>query len=115
VTFNSKVLRDLLKARSLTQASLSERLGMEFESLREELRREPEPKQGILQAIAKDLAVPPFVFYMKEAPPLHDILPDFRSETPGPSPKSRDTIEAVQLAEGLHLCCLLLQMCLLVK
>lgn len=102
MTYNSKVLRDVLKARALTPAQLSQRLHIDLKILESELQRDPEPKQGILQAIARDLAVPSFVFYMKEAPPLHDILPDYRSATPSASPKSRGTIETVQLAEGIQ-------------
>jgi Zn-dependent peptidase ImmA (M78 family) len=39
---------------------------------------------------------------MQSAPPLHDILPDFRSEASATSAKSRETVEAIQVAEGLQ-------------
>jgi len=91
-----------LKARSLTRAALSDRLGITVADLEDELQREPEPGQGILNDIAKELALPPFVFYMRETPPLHDILPDFRSATPAPSAKSRSATEAIQFAASIQ-------------
>jgi Zn-dependent peptidase ImmA (M78 family) len=91
-----------LRARSLTQRELSQRLKLKPEQLERELQREPEPKQSILNDIAKELAIPSFVLLMQKIPPLHDVIPDFRSEHPAPSPKSRATIETIQLAEGVQ-------------
>jgi Zn-dependent peptidase ImmA (M78 family) len=86
----------------MTRSQLSDRLGIEREQLDEELKRKPEPRQGFLNAVARELALPPFLFFMQTAPPLHDILPDFRSEASATSAKSRETIEAIQVAEGLQ-------------
>jgi transcriptional regulator with XRE-family HTH domain len=102
VAYNPNILRDVLRARSLTLGQLSERLGMERKNLEHELQSTPEPKQGILNNIAKELALPPFMFFMKEAPPLHDVIPDYRSSTPSPSAKLRGTIESIQFAEGIQ-------------
>jgi Zn-dependent peptidase ImmA (M78 family) len=102
VAYNPNILRDVLRARSLTYSQLSQRLGIKLEDLERELRREPEPKQGILNDIAKELVLPPFVFFMREMPPLHDVIPDFRSETPAPSAKSKATIESIQFAGGIQ-------------
>ena len=52
--------------------------------------------------IAKELALPPFVFFMKAAPLLNDVIPDFRSAEPGPSPKSRATTESIQFAAAVQ-------------
>ncbi len=102
MAYNPNILRDVLRARSLTHGQLSQRLGINVQDLERELRREPEPKQGILNDIAKELALPPFVFFMTKTPSLHDVIPDFRSETPIASAKSKATIESIQLAEGVQ-------------
>lgn len=86
----------------MTRSQLSNRLGIQRDQFDEELKRKPEPRQGFLNAVARELALPPFVFFMQSAPPLHDILPDFRSEASATSAKSRETIEAIQVAEGLQ-------------
>jgi transcriptional regulator with XRE-family HTH domain len=102
VDYNPSILPDLLRARSLTQSQLSKRLGMPSSDLERELERTPEPRQGILNSIAKELVLPSFVFYMQKPPPLHDIIPDFRSERPDLTAKSRETIESIQFAEGIQ-------------
>jgi Zn-dependent peptidase ImmA (M78 family) len=96
------MLRDVLRARSLSRAALSERLGIKLEDLERELGRKPEPRQGILNDIAKELALPPFVFFMKAAPRLNDVIPDFRSAKPGPTPKTKATIESIQFAAAVQ-------------
>jgi transcriptional regulator with XRE-family HTH domain len=55
VAYNPNILRDVLRARSLTREQLSQRLGINVTQLEAELRREPEPRQGILNKIAKEL------------------------------------------------------------
>jgi Zn-dependent peptidase ImmA (M78 family) len=102
VDYNPNILREALKARSLTQSQLSQRLGMDPPELERELRREPEPRQGLLNNIAKELSLPPFIFYMERTPPLQEIILDFRSPHPAPRAKSRETIESIQFAEGVQ-------------
>jgi Zn-dependent peptidase ImmA (M78 family) len=102
VAYNPNILRDALKARSLTQSQLSQRLGINLPELERELRREPEPRQGLLNTIAKELSLPPFVFFMERTPPLHEVIPDFRSSNPAPKAKSRATINSIQFAEGVQ-------------
>ena len=102
MAYNPNILREVLRARSLTQRQLSQRLRIELSELEAELRRAPEPRQGILNTIAKELALPPFVFFMERRPQLSDVIPDFRSAHPGPSAKSRLTIESIQFAEGIQ-------------
>jgi Zn-dependent peptidase ImmA (M78 family) len=102
VTYNPDILRDVLRARSLSRSTLSERLGIKLQDLESDLQRQPEPRQNILNDIARELALPPFVFFMKKVPPLHDSIADFRSGTPGPSPKSRATIESIQFATAIQ-------------
>lgn len=100
--YNPQVLENVLRERALTAEELSERIGIKFRDLEEELSREPGPRQGILNSIAYELALPPYVFYMEEAPRLEDVIPDFRSERPQASAKSRETIESIQLAAGIQ-------------
>jgi Zn-dependent peptidase ImmA (M78 family) len=102
VAYNPNILREALKARSLTQSQLSERLRINLPELERELRREPEPRQSLLNSIAKELCLPPFVFYMERSPPLHEVIPDFRAANPAPNAKSRQTIESIQFAEGVQ-------------
>lgn len=102
MTYNPTILQEALKARSLTQRLLSQRLGIEPAKLQRELRRDPEPRQGLLNAIAKELSLPPFVFFMERTPPLHEDLPDFRAANPVPSAKTRETIQSILFAEGVQ-------------
>lgn len=100
--YNPNILREVLRARSLTRRQLSERIGLAPVDLESELSREPEPRQGILNSIARELALPPFVFFMERTPALHDVIPDFRAPNPAPTAKTRQTIEAIQFAEGVQ-------------
>jgi Zn-dependent peptidase ImmA (M78 family) len=101
VAYNPTILSDLLKARSLTRSQLSSRLGLAIREFDRQLGV-PQPRQGLLNNIAKELAMPPFVFFMEHAPPLHAVLPDFRSPEPAPAAKSKETLEAIQFAEGVQ-------------
>jgi Zn-dependent peptidase ImmA (M78 family) len=56
----------------------------------------------LLKALARELVLPPFAFYMKHLPRLEEPIPDFRSPTPEPSVQSRETIEAINLARGIQ-------------
>jgi Zn-dependent peptidase ImmA (M78 family) len=102
VTYNPDILRDALKARSLTQSQLSKRLGIEPLELERELRRQPEPQQGLLNDIARELSLPSFVFFMQKTPTLHQVIADFRSPNPAPKAKDRETIQSIQFAEGIQ-------------
>lgn len=102
MAYNPNILPEVLKARSLSRRQLSERLGLDAANLDEELSRTPEPRQGILKNIARELALPPFIFFMERLPSLHDVIPDFRSSQPAPRAKCRETVEAIQFAEGIQ-------------
>jgi hypothetical protein len=39
---------------------------------------------------------------MERTPPLHEVIPDFRSQRPAPKVKTRETIESIQFAEGIQ-------------
>ncbi len=102
MAYNPNILREALQARRLTSAQLSKRLGIDPTEFNRELRREPEPKQDLLRSLARELGLPPFAFYMAHLPKLEEAIPDFRSPTPEPGAKSRETIEAIKLAEGIQ-------------
>jgi Zn-dependent peptidase ImmA (M78 family) len=102
VAYNPNILPDVLRVRSLTRERLSQRLAIDPPQLDAELRREPEPRQGILNDIAKELAVPPFIFFMERSPEFRDVLPDFRAPIPTPRAKSRETTESIHFAEGIQ-------------
>ena len=75
---------------------------MDPAELSRELRRDPEPKSDLLRSVARELVLPPFAFYMQRLPTLEEAIPDFRSVIPEPAAKSRQTIEAIKLAEGIQ-------------
>jgi Zn-dependent peptidase ImmA (M78 family) len=102
VTYNPQVLSEALRARSLSRSQLSKRLGIKLEDLERELRREPIPKQSILNDIADELALPAFVFFMEKPPRLSGTIPDFRSQNPGPAALEKATIQSIQFAEGVQ-------------
>jgi len=102
VAYNPNILQEALRARRLTPAKLSERLGMDPAELSRELKRDPEPKSDLLRSVARELVLPPFAFYMQRLPTLEEAIPDFRSPVPEPGAKSRETIEAIRLAEGIQ-------------
>lgn len=102
MTYRSSVLQDILRARSLTQAGLSSRLGLTPEALQDELDREPQPRTGLLKEIANELAVPEFVFFMEQTPTIGGRIPDFRSTHPKTSPLARETTESIQLASSIQ-------------
>jgi Zn-dependent peptidase ImmA (M78 family) len=102
VAYNPSILPNLLRARSLTADQLSLRLKIEPSELQRELGRDPEPGQGILNRIAKELAIPSFTFFMERAPSLHDVIPDFRSPNAAPTAKTKETIQSIQFAEGVQ-------------
>lgn len=101
MAYNPNILPDVLRSRALSKKELSARLGLSRDTLDGELRK-PEPRQTLLNDIAKELALPVFVFFMEKPPPLSDVLPDFRSPSPSPTAKSRQTLEAIQLAESIQ-------------
>ncbi|MEY9591407.1 Zn-dependent peptidase ImmA (M78 family) [Bradyrhizobium yuanmingense] len=75
---------------------------MDPTELSRELRRDPEPKSDLLRSVARELVLPAFAFYMERLPKLEEAIPDFRSANPEPAAKSRETIEAIRLAEGIQ-------------
>jgi len=105
MTYNPEILQDILRARSLNRTILSERLGLQRNELDAALSREPEPKHSLLNKIARELALPAFVFYMAETPPIVEGIPDFRLPSPAVTQKSRQTIEAIQLARAIQRAC----------
>jgi len=102
MTYNPSILAEVMRARSLSASALSKRLGLSIDSLREELDRDPEPTQKLLNSIAKELALPAFVFFMQKTPSIGEIIPDFRSAHPVPSPKYPATIQKIQLAATIQ-------------
>jgi Zn-dependent peptidase ImmA (M78 family) len=102
VAYNPRILQEALQARRLTRDGLAQRLGKRSEELDRELDRSPEPRQSLLNDIAKELALPEFAFFMNEALPLQDLIPDFRSAKPAPSPKSKSTVKSIQFAAAIQ-------------
>src|SRR5690242_12864292 len=95
-TFNRSVLQAALRSRSLTEEALSQRTGYSFSEFEHEIERGP--AQSLVSAISKELSVPSFMFYMKEAPSFENNVLDFRHPEPQATAKSRTTIETIQIA-----------------
>lgn len=95
MAYNPNILSKILSTRFLSTEQLSDRLQIAPAELSRELDREPEPGQGILNRIAKELGVPPYSFFMEKAPALHDVLPDFRSSTAKPAAKMKETVQSI--------------------
>lgn len=102
MSYNPGILPHLLQVRSITPRQLSARLGIEAAELASELQRKPNPKQTLLNDIAKELALPVFYFFAENLPDLKDVLPDFRSENPVATAKARETVESIQFARGIQ-------------
>jgi Zn-dependent peptidase ImmA (M78 family)/transcriptional regulator with XRE-family HTH domain len=102
VAYNQRALDAALQARSLTHGQLSRRLDIDSSQLERELQRKPEPRQGLLNRIAGELALPVFTFFMDQAPRVDDPLPDYRSEQPKHTAKEKETIKAIQLAHAVQ-------------
>ncbi|MCW2272731.1 ImmA/IrrE family metallo-endopeptidase [Rhodoblastus acidophilus] len=100
--FNASVFKAVLEARNQTIKSIAARLEQHESDLAEQLRSDEGPKRSTLAAMARELAVPTFVFYMDEAPPLRAAIPDFRLETPTFRANSRETLEAIEVARRVQ-------------
>ncbi|MGH0213681.1 ImmA/IrrE family metallo-endopeptidase [Sinorhizobium meliloti] len=81
---------------------LSKRLQMDVAELRREIEAKPEPRLGVIGKIARELSLPKFAFFMSRVPELNGALPDFRSDQPDETQKSRPTVEAIQLAQTVQ-------------
>lgn len=92
----------VLQARGLSLAEVSLRLGIAKEELEAELVREGGPGIGTLNDVARELAVPSFVFFMEELPEIASGLPDFRRAKPQDAPVSRQTIEVIDMARQIQ-------------
>ena len=101
-SFNKIVLEAALRARSLSEERLSARTGYSIAEFREQLARQKGPSQSLLNSVAKELAVPPFIFFMTAPPPLVDNLVDFRHPNPTATEKSRATTESIQVAHSIQ-------------
>ncbi|MER9236418.1 ImmA/IrrE family metallo-endopeptidase [Mesorhizobium sp. M0622] len=86
----------------MSTGDLSKRLQMDVGELRSEIEEKPEPGLGVLGKIARELSLPRFAFFMSQAPELNGVLPDFRSDQPDETQKSRQTVEAIQFAQTVQ-------------
>lgn len=86
----------------MSMRDLSKRLQMDIADLRSEVEDKPEPGLGVIGKIARELSLPKFAFFMSRPPELHEALPDFRSEDPHETQKSRQTVEVIQFAQSVQ-------------
>jgi Zn-dependent peptidase ImmA (M78 family) len=100
--FNRAVLSAALESRRLSERSLSDRAGISYADFQRELDRESGPSQSLLDALGRELSIPPFMFYMREVPSFESNILDFRHPDPASTAKSRSTIESIQIAEAIQ-------------
>lgn len=81
---------------------LSKRLQMDVADLRSEVEGKSEPGLGVIGKIARELSLPKFAFFMSRLPELNGALPDFRSDEPNETQKSRQTVDVIQFAQGVQ-------------
>lgn len=86
----------------MSMRDLSKRLQMDVADLRSEVEDKPEPGLGVIGKIARELSLPKFAFFMSRPPELHGALPDFRSDHPVETQKSRQTVEVIQFAQSVQ-------------
>ncbi|WP_093805926.1 ImmA/IrrE family metallo-endopeptidase [Stappia sp. ES.058] len=86
----------------MSLGELSKRLGIDIAVLRNEVEGKSEPKFGLIGKIAHELSLPKYAFFMSRPPHLNETLPDFRSNQPESNLKSRQTVEAIQFAQGIQ-------------
>lgn len=86
----------------MSMRDLSTRLQMDIADLRSEVEDNPEPGLGVIGKIARELSLPKFAFFMSRPPELNGALPDFRSEEPDETQKSRQTVEVIQFAQSVQ-------------
>lgn len=102
VGYNSAILPEILRTRSMTSSQLARALDYTEDELEEALSREPQPSSKVLSDIAKKLAISEIVFFMAEAPRIPENLPDFRSANPTASSKDAQTIKAIQMVQEIQ-------------
>jgi Zn-dependent peptidase ImmA (M78 family) len=100
--FNRAVLKAVLDSRRLSERTLSDRAGLSYTDFLRELDREHGPSQSFISSLARELSIPSFMFYMREAPNLESNILDFRHPDPTANAKSRGTIESIQIAESIQ-------------
>lgn len=86
----------------MSMLDLSRRLQMDVADLRSEVEDKPEPGLGVISKIAHELSIPRFAFFMSAFPGLEGNLPDFRSDQPDKSLKSRQAVEVIQFARSVQ-------------
>lgn len=86
----------------MSMRDLSKRLQMDIADLRREIEGKPEPGLGVIGKIARELSLPKFAFFMSQPPELNGALPDFRSDQPEETQKSRRTVEVIQFAQSVQ-------------
>jgi Zn-dependent peptidase ImmA (M78 family) len=99
-SFNPHVLEAILAARGLNLRTISTRLGVAEGDLREQITSGP--SQKVINDLSDELVVPSFVFYMDHPPKLGETIVDFRSATPFPTPKTRQTMAAIDMAQRIQ-------------
>ncbi|RWE81924.1 MAG: ImmA/IrrE family metallo-endopeptidase [Mesorhizobium sp.] len=86
----------------MSMRDLSKRLQMDVADLRSEIEDKSEPGLGIIGKVARELSLPKFAFFMPRPPEMNDALPDFRSDQPEETQKSRQTVEVIQFARSVQ-------------
>lgn len=93
-------LKNVLKARGLDLATLSDRSGVPERLLRTATRDGVDLEDDQIESIADELAVPIQAFFTTQALPLFPAV-DFRSATPGVGEFEKGTLQAIGFVERI--------------
>ncbi|MGH6890523.1 MAG: ImmA/IrrE family metallo-endopeptidase [Rhizomicrobium sp.] len=90
------------KARGLSEAELSSRVGMRQSELAEFLRSPPKRKEGVIHNLSRELLVPEVLLFAEEVKVRDTRIPDFRLSKPAPGGYARPTLRWIDFAEDIQ-------------
>ena len=94
-----KNVEQIRKARGLSEAELSSRLGMTQNDLTEFLRSPPKRKETVIHNLSRELLVPEILLFADKVEIRDTRIPDFRLSRPAPGGYTRETLRWIDFAE----------------
>jgi Zn-dependent peptidase ImmA (M78 family) len=93
----------VLRARGLSRAEISTRLGLTEPDFAAFLETPPKRMETLLRKLSQELLVPDFFFYADHVPIQTTQLPDFRLSKPSRRDYARETLRWMDFASAVHL------------
>jgi Zn-dependent peptidase ImmA (M78 family) len=97
-----KNVEQIRKARGLSEAELSSRLGVGQSDLTEFLRSPKKRKETIIRKLSRELLVPEVLLFADEVKVRDTHIPDFRLSKPAPGGYARETLRWIDFAEDIQ-------------